>query len=181
MLCIHDTSFRNREGKGSVSREAKGAALSGCSRKEYRCKYTFTQVGERQKERDRNRERERQSPLKCMAGFSSLEGRSRPLLTLDRPTAPGYDVPQPTSNAQCVTSPTPSRRYCSVFATPQNISNDCSSGANRLTVTMSWLSMGCFRMELRRIYLFFYDRNNEIFIFLSIIVLKLKWILKGEK
>ncbi|KYQ47354.1 hypothetical protein ALC60_13611 [Trachymyrmex zeteki] len=55
------------------------------------------------------------------------EGRSRPLLTLDRPTAPGYDVPQPTSNAQCVTSPTPSRRYCSVFATPQNISNDCSS------------------------------------------------------
>lgn len=48
----------------------------------------YTRIGKGQRDGERGGD----SPLKCTTGFSSLEGRSRPLLTLDRPTAPGYDV-----------------------------------------------------------------------------------------
>lgn len=89
-IIIADDYHSPREERGFVSREAKGAARSEGRREEYRCTliHTASRLGTERKER----QRERRSPLKCTTGFSSLEGRSRPLLTLARPTAPGYDV-----------------------------------------------------------------------------------------
>lgn len=53
---IRDTSLRRRgRGGGSVSREAKGAALSGYRRKEYRCTYTHTRKRRRKRERGKKK------------------------------------------------------------------------------------------------------------------------------
>jgi len=71
----------------------QGEPRSGCQQRER----IYAHVHANRRKTETERERERECSLKCTTGFSSLEGRSRALLTLNRPTAPGYDV----SNVQC--------------------------------------------------------------------------------